>query len=102
MTMEDNSRIELLEMKVNSMGEEIKTLKTDMETSKINLNEMKSDIKIMANDVGNVRDVLYELKSDVKDIKNKPSDLYDKVKVSIITSIATAVILAVLGLVMIK
>ena len=100
--MEDNSKIELLEMKVNSMEEEIKTLKTDMETSKVNLNEMKSDMKIMKNDVCNIREVLYELKSDVKAIKDKPSDLYDKVKVSIVTAIATTIVGALLGLILMK
>lgn len=92
----DGYNKELIDEKFKVVNHRIDDLETEVKDIK---NLTLAVTKVNAK-VENIEINVNEIKQDIKNINNKPVELVDKVKIGIISSIATGIIAAVLALIL--
>jgi hypothetical protein len=92
----DGYNKELIDEKFKVVNHRIDDLETEVKDIK---NLTLAVTKVNAK-VENIEINVNEIKQDIKNINNKPVELIDKVKIGVISSIATGIIAAVLALIL--
>jgi len=92
----DGYNKELIDEKFKVVNHRIDDLETEVKDIK---NLTLAVTKVNAK-VENIEINVNEIKQDIKNINNKPVELVDKVKIGVISSIATGIIAAVLALIL--
>lgn len=75
-----------LERRVTDVEICVKDLRDDLEAVKVNNATVKEQIKTMFTNISEIKNLLQGIEKKLSDWERKPSDNYDKIKMTIITT----------------